>query len=129
MLNDQLANVLSAINHHEQLGRKTLVTQHNSKFIREILKLLNSNGYLGEATEVDDGKGKWLSIPLIGSINKINVIKPRFSVKRGAYEKFETLFLPAKAMGIIIVSTSKGIMTHSDAKAKGLGGRLICYCY
>lgn len=129
MLNDQLANVLSAINHHEQLGRKTLVTHHNSKFIREILKLLNSKGYIGEFSEIEDGKGKWLSIPLIGTINKINVIKPRFSVKSDSYEKFETLFLPAKAMGIIVVSTSQGIMTHSDAKAKGLGGRLICYCY
>jgi len=129
MLNDPLANVLSMIGHHEQLGRKEIKTPHNSVFIRSVLRILQENGYVGEVTEIDDGKSKWISIPLIGSINKINVIKPRFSVKRDDYEKFEKSFLPAKALGIIVVSTSKGLMTHTQAKQDNLGGKLICYCY
>jgi small subunit ribosomal protein S8 len=45
------------------------------------------------------------------------------------YEKFEKRFLPAKGVGVLIVSTIKGIMTHEEAKGKTLGGRLIAYCY
>jgi small subunit ribosomal protein S8 len=129
MLNNPLANVLSYINNHEKLGRKEIVVPTNSKFIRQVLTLLNENNYLGEFVEVDDGKGKLLSIQLIGAVNKVGVITPRFNVKKDDYEKFEKRYLPAKDFGVMIVSTSKGLMTHVDAKEKGLGGRLICYCY
>jgi small subunit ribosomal protein S8 len=129
MLNDPLANVLSYINHHESLGRKEITVGNNSKIIRKILGILNENNYLGEYKEIEDGKGKLLNISLLGNINKVGVIKPRFNVKKLEYEKFEKRFLPAKDFGIIVVSTSQGMMTHSQAKEKGLGGRLICYCY
>ena len=41
----------------------------------------------------------------------------------------EKRYLPAKDFGILIMSTSKGIMTHYDAKKKNLGGKLLSYCY
>lgn len=129
MLNDPLANVLSYINNHEKIGRKEITVANNSKVIRKILDILNANNYLGSYTEIDDGKGKLLNINLLGNVNKTGVIKPRFNVKKDEYEKFEKRYLPAKDFGIIIVSTSKGMMTHNEAKTQGLGGRLICYCY
>lgn len=129
MLNDPLANVLSFINNHEKLGRKEITVSNNSKLIRQILTILNQNNYLGEYIQTEDGKGGILTINLLGNINKIGVIKPRFNVKKEDYEKFEKRYLPAKDFGIIIVSTSKGLMVHAEAKEKGLGGRLICYCY
>lgn len=129
MLNDPLANVLSYINNHERLGRKEILVENNSKVIRTVLDILNKHNYLGTYTEVDAGKSKLLKISLLGNINKIGVIKPRFNVKKTDYEKFEKRYLPAKDFGVLIVSTSKGMMTHNEAKEKGLGGRLICYCY
>jgi ribosomal protein S8 len=39
-LNDSLANVLSHINNYEKLGKKELVTNNNSKVIREVLKIM-----------------------------------------------------------------------------------------
>jgi small subunit ribosomal protein S8 len=129
MLNDPLANVLSYINNHEKLGRKEILVANNSKLIRKVLSILQDNSYLGEFSEIEDGKGKLLKIFLLGNINKIGVIKPRFNVKKDDFEKFEKRYLPAKDFGIIIVSTSQGIMTHIAAKEKAIGGRLICYCY
>jgi len=129
MLNDPLANVLSYIGNHERLGRKEITLANNSKLIRKVLNILNENGYVGEFKELDDGKGKLLVISLLGNVNKIGVIKPRFNVKKDGYEKFEKRYLPAKDFGVILVSTSQGIMIHNQAKEKGLGGRLICYCY
>jgi small subunit ribosomal protein S8 len=129
MLNDPLANVLSYINNHEKLGRKEITVGNNSKIIRKILDIFNTFNYVGQYVEIDDGKGKLLQINLLGTINKVGVIKPRFNVKKTDYEKFEKRYLPAKDFGIIIVSTSKGMMTHTQAKEQGLGGKLICYCY
>jgi small subunit ribosomal protein S8 len=38
-------------------------------------------------------------------------------------------FLPAYNLGILLVSTSKGIMSHTDAQSQGLGGVLVGYVY
>lgn len=129
MLNDPLANILSYINHHERLGRKEITAANNSNFIRKVLSILNENNYVGEFKEIEDGKGKLLQVQLLGNINKVGVIKPRFNVKKADFEKYEKRYLPAKDFGVIIVSTSQGLMTHNRAKEKSLGGRLICYCY
>jgi len=45
------------------------------------------------------------------------------------YEKWEKRFLPAFDFGLLIVSTSQGVMTHKEAREKGIGGRLIAYVY
>jgi small subunit ribosomal protein S8 len=124
-----LANVLSFIQNYEQIGRKEMITKNNSKTIKKVLGIMQDNGYLGKIEEIKDSKGNLLKINLLGSINKCGVIKPRFRIKKGGYEKFEKRYLPAKNFGMIIVSTSKGMMTHAEAKEKKIGGALISYCY
>ncbi len=128
-LNDPLANVLSFIKNYENLGRKQLSTANNSKVIRIILEILKKEKYIESFEEIDDNRGKIININLLGKINKIGVIKPRFAVKRSDFEKFEKRFLPARGFGILIVTTPQGIMTNVEAKEKGIGGKLICYCY
>ena len=85
--------------------------------------------YIGKPELIDKTTTPHIKVNLIGTLNKCAVIKPRFSVKKGDYEKFEKRYLPAKNVGIIIVSTSKGMMTHYEAKEKSLGGLLIAYFY
>jgi small subunit ribosomal protein S8 len=121
--------VLSQINAYEKVGRKELITKSNSKIIKQVLTLMQEHKYLGGFEEIKDSKGDLLKIHLIGTINKTGVIKPRFSVQKDTYEKFEKRFLPAKDFGILIVSTPQGMITHIEAKKKGMGGRLISYCY
>lgn len=97
--------------------------------IKRILEIMQDNQYLGECKEIEDNKGNSMEINLIGAINKCNVIKPHFSVKKDEYEKYEKRFLPSRNMGIMIVSTSEGIMTHTQAKKKNIGGKLLAFCY
>ena len=115
-------------------GRYTTVPHHGVRvlarpLIKEILKVMKENGYIGDFKKLEDGKGGYIKINLLGMINKCSVIKPRYNLKSESYEKFEKRYLPAKDVGIIFVSTTKGIMTHYDAKKKSVGGRLIGYCY
>lgn len=129
MLNDPLANALSIILNAEKIGRKECEIRPMSKVIKKVLSVMKDNLYLGDVEEVKDSKGGVLKVNLLGNINDCGAIKPRFSVKKDLYEKFEKRFLPAKGMGIIVVSTPQGIMTQAEAKKKGIGCRLLSYCY
>lgn len=128
-LNNPLANVLSAINNGEKVSHKNLELRNNSKVIRTVLDILKDQGYVASYDVVEDGKGGVLNVVLAGTINKVGVITPNFPVKKSDYQTFEKRYLPARDFGIIVVSTSQGMMTHTQAKELGIGGRLIAYCY
>ena len=51
------------------------------------------------------------------------------TIKKEGYFGWERQFLPAYTMGILLVSTSKGIMSHHEARTEGLGGVLVGYVY
>lgn len=128
-LNDPLANALSAILNAEKSGKDECTLKNVSNFMKNVLDILNRHHFVGGYEEFKDNTGTILKLNLLGSINKCGVIKPRFAVQKDNYEKFEKRFLPARNMGIIIVSTSQGLMTHRDAKEKQIGGKVIAYCY
>ncbi len=129
MLNDPLANALSGILNYERKRLREFLVHPSSRIIEKVLTILNQNGYLGIYQEVSKSRGGYLKVNLMGAINRCGAIKPGFSVKKEGFEKFEKRYLPARDIGIIIVSTPRGIMTHIEAKSKNLGGRLIAYCY
>ncbi len=128
-LNDPLSNVLSQVNNYENIGKKEVLLKNNSKLIREVLRVLKDNKFVGDYKEIKDDKSNKINLNLIGNINKCGVIKPRYKVKKDGYEKFEKRYLPAKDFGVLVVSTSKGIMTHKEGKEKGIGGKLIAFVY
>ncbi len=128
-LNDPLANTLSAIENAERVGKDEVKVKPVSKIIKEMLELMKDNGYIGEISEIEDGRGKYYAIKLVKKINKCKAVKPRYPVKIGDYEKFEKRYLIAKDFGIMIISTNKGMMTHYQAKKENIGGRLLAFCY
>ena len=129
VLNDPLSNAMSKICSYEKISKKECFIKPVSKTIKKILDVLNEEGYLGSYEEIEDGRGNHLKLNLLGKINECGGIKPRFAVTIDSYEKFEKRYLPAKGFGLLIVSTSQGIMTHEKAIEKKLGGRLMAFCY
>ena len=129
MLNDPLANLFSMILNSELIGKGEITVKPISKLMKQILKVMQDNNYVGEFKETEDSKGNYLKLTLLGHINKCGVIKPRYNVKNIDFEKFEKRFLPAKDVGILLVSTPKGLMTHNEAKSKKTGGKLLAYVY
>ncbi len=129
MLNDALAATLSKVMNAEKVGKKEVVVKPSSKLIKNVLTIFNEHKYLGLFEEFEEGQKMALKINLLGNINQCGVIKPRFSTKQDNFEKWEKRYLPAKGYGILVVSTSQGLMTHAQAKEKKIGGKLIAYCY
>ncbi len=128
-LNDPLANALSIVLTDEKSGRSESKIRPSSKIIKKVLDVMKANKYVGDFEEIKDGKGGMIKLNHIGNINKCGVIKPRYSVKKSEFEKFEERYLLARDMGILVVSTPAGIITHKEAKKKNIGGKLLAYCY
>ncbi|MBW2971309.1 30S ribosomal protein S8 [Candidatus Woesearchaeota archaeon] len=128
-MNDPLANLMSNLNNAEKRYRKTLEVKPSSKLIMQVLQLLQDNHYIGEFKMIESNRGNYVQVNLINKINSCGVIKPRFAVAKDDFERFEKRFLLAKGFGVLIVSTTKGVITHEQAKEQGVGGRLLAYCY
>ncbi len=125
---DPLADALTAISNASAVGKREVTVRIASKLLGNVLKILQDEGYIGEF-EYIEGRGGAFKVKLLGRINKIGAIKPRFSVKKDEFEYWERRYLPASNVGVLIVSTPQGVMTHREAKKRGIGGVLIAYCY
>ncbi len=129
MKRDLINDALVAIKNAEAAGKQSLVVRPTSNLLKEVLKIMQKEGYIGEFEYIDDHRGGKFLIKLSHRLNNCGVIKPRFPLKKTEYERWEQRYLPAANFGILIVSTSSGLMTHYESKKNGLGGRLIAYIY
>ena len=128
-LMDHLSDALTNIRNNELQVNSTCTISPASKLIGHVLSVMKKENYISNFEYVDDNKAGKFEVELDGNINQCGVIKPRHAVKKDEFEKFEKRYLPAKNFGILIVTTPEGIMTHKEAKAKGIGGRLLAYMY
>lgn len=128
MRHDLLSDILYVMNNAEKRGKKSC-TVPASSVAKNMLMVLQRHGYVGKFEFIEDRRQGLLSIELVGKINKSRAIRPRFAVKKGEYEKWESRYLPARGFGVLLVSTSKGVMSQKEAADSGLGGRLLGYVY
>ena len=128
-MNDTLSAALSKIMNAEKAGKEEVVIKPSSKVLESVLQILKDKRYIGDFKVDNDSHGSRITIALVGEINKIGSVKPRYSLTLDEIEKFERRYLAAKDFGFLIISTSQGVMTHNDAKKENIGGRLLAYCY
>jgi len=126
---DVLSNGLTSIVNNELRNKRECVISPASKLLGRILRVMQLNGYIGEFEFIDDGRTGKFRVQLLGRVNKCGAIKPHFSVRMNEFEIWEKRFLPSRDIGMLIVSTSKGVMPHREAKEKGIGGKLVAYVY
>ncbi len=128
-LNDPISNALSKILNAEKAGKNKCKIKPVSNLLKKILDIMNNLGYVGTYDEVIDIKGNYLMLNLLGNVNKCGTIKPHYAVGKDNMVKFEKRYLLSQGFGVIILSTSQGVMTQEEAKSKNIGGKLIAYCY
>lgn len=129
---DTLANALATIMNNEMRGKKEAIIMPASKLIINVLRIMQQEGYIGEFEYIDDGRWGKVRVQLLGRINKCGVIKPRFSVKYIDLERMPhwlRKYLPSRDIGILVLSTPQGVMTHKEALKRRIGGVLIAYVY
>lgn len=129
MQHDPLNDAMSQIKNAETVGKRECMIIPSSKLIGRVLKVMQDGNYISQFEYIEDGRGGKFRVVLNGNINGCGVIKPRYSVKRIDLDKWESRFLPAQDFGLLILTTTKGVITHSQAKQFGIGGKLLAYVF
>lgn len=124
MSEDIVADGLNQIMNARKAGKEKIVLTRYSKLLISILALAKLKSYIKDYG-LEDNK---LTIEF-GKLNKCKAVKPRYTVTVSGIEKYQRRYLPAKNFGILILSTSKGILTDNTAKEKNIGGSLVAYMY
>ena len=124
MSQDILADVLNQMMNAKRAGKLIVETKSHSKLLSSVLAIAKLKGYLKSYTFKD-----FLLRIEISKLNACGAIKPRYTVTTQELANFISRYLPAKNLGILIVSTSQGLMTHQTAQEKNIGGSLIAYFY
>jgi len=123
MSQDIVSDVLNCMMNAKKAKKSEIVITRNSKLLLKVLEIMKQFGYVEYETE--NGKLKII----IKELNECKAIKPRYAVDKNSIEKYVRRFLPARNFGYVIVSTSKGLMTHQEAQENKIGGSLIAYFY
>ncbi len=131
MVTDPIADMLTRIRNANQM-RYTEVEVPASKIKEDIAKILKEEGYIVDYKIVDGTVQNTIVLNLKYGDKKERVItglkrisKPGLRV----YAKADEVPQVLNGLGIAIVSTSQGVMTGKDAKAKGLGGEVLAYVW
>lgn len=123
---DMLTRIRNAIN-----VQKTEITVPHSKIKESIATLLVDNRYLEKIEVNSDEKFKKLHITINSSdVNpRITEINRVSTPGRRLYVKYDNIPRIKNGRGIVVLSTSKGMMTGQQATKNHLGGELICKVY
>jgi len=124
-----VADAMSTLKNASDTGRAECIVQPAGRLIGELLRIMKEAGYIKEYTRIEDGRGGQFKVVMSGWINKCGCISPRYSVSLDEMEYWEQLYLPSKNIGMLMISTSKGVMGHHDARRNGVGGELLGYVY
>ena len=132
MVNDSIADMLTRIR-NAQTARHESVTLETSIMKKSIAQILLDEGYISSFEEVENaGKNKNLVINL-KYVNKnqkvITGLKRISKPGRRIYASCEELPKVLGGLGIVIVSTSKGLMTDKKARAEKIGGEIIAFVW
>lgn len=125
-MNHAVSQLVTSIK-NGQMARKERVLIPSSKLKLNILEILKKDGFVKNYEVVDGGSYNLIEVQLGYNglqpvIKEIEVIsKPG----RRVYSKVEDIPAVYNGLGVVILSTSKGVMTDYDAKQLNIGGELL----
>ena len=128
---DTVSDYLTRIRNAQQAGHRR-VDIPASKLKRAITKILVDKGYVNKFIDIEDGKQGVLRIflkydaygqPVIKKINRVS--KPGLR----KYSSSDNLPRFYGGLGIVIISTSQGLMTDKEARKLKIGGEVLCSVY
>ncbi len=127
---DPIADMLTRIRNGIAV-RKSEVAMPHSKVKQAVAELLKQSGFVKDVKVSDGAIGKILTIVISNEQEAARITEIVRLSKPGRRAYVGSTEIPAvkRGRGIVILSTSKGMMTGDEAKKLGLGGELICRVY
>lgn len=126
-MTDTLGDFLTRIR-NGYLARKQVITAPHSKLKEAVARLLEAEGYVGEISVEDTKPARTLKVTLkyVNGQPVVNEIRRLSKPGLRRYSPASKVPRILGGYGVTILSTSSGVMTDKQAKAKGFGGELLC---
>lgn len=134
---DTISDFLTKIRNANQI-RKPQLRDNYSQMRIALAKILLNEGYLANVNKIKEDGREFLILdlkydaqnePMIHSVKTLSSPGRHLYVKSNEIPKIKPLAGYKNTLGIIIISTSRGIMTGEEARKKNLGGELIAEIY
>ena len=130
-MTDPIADMLTRIRNALAVNKET-VEIPSSNMKKAIADIMLKEGYVSDVKLVEDGYAGKLVVTLKYAGKKKSVINALQRISRPGlrvYANVENMPKVMDGLGIAILSTNKGIMTDKQAKAKNVGGEVLCYIW
>ncbi|MGM0589794.1 MAG: 30S ribosomal protein S8 [Bacteroidota bacterium] len=128
---DSIADYLTRIRNAQQAGHRR-VDVPASKLKRAMTKILMDKGYIQRFINIDDNKQGIIRIFLKYDAYGEPVIKEIKRVSKPGLRKYvdsDNIPRSLNGLGIVILSTSRGVMTDKEARKLNVGGEVLCTLY
>ena len=125
-ISDMLTRIRNAI-----AVRKSEVSLPHSKLKESVARLLADSNFVDNVSVTDEPVGKTLTVQINGNDSNARITEIVRLSKPGRRYYVNALQIPVvkRGRGLVIVSTSKGLMTGDQAREQHIGGELICKVY
>jgi len=124
---DQIGNLLTIIRNAELVGHTTLTVRYSLQNM-SVLEILKKTGFVSSYKEISEGNKKDIAVTLPEPILRHHyrrLSKPG----RRLYTPAGRIPIVLRGLGIVVLSTSKGVMTGKEAHKLGIGGELMFEAY
>lgn len=129
-MSDPIADMLTRIR-NAAMVRKNEISLPHSNVKESVVRILQQSNFINGFKVVDAGVGKTLEIVINDpdQNSRITEIARLSKPGRRWYANADEIPVIKRGRGLVIISTSKGLMTGKQAHAARLGGELICKVY
>ncbi len=127
-LSDPLGDMLTRIR-NAQMRKRPKVSTPASKLRARVLDVLREEGYIRGYAEIEYGGGKTefeIELKYYDGAPVIRDIKRVSTPGRRVYSSVQDLPTIANGLGVAILSTPKGVMSDTRARAENVGGEILC---
>lgn len=127
MMTDPIADLLTRMRNAQRVKHSSVVVKH-SKANASILGILKERGFIRDFQEVGEKHEKNIVVNLKYTEDGKGVIEEMQRISRPSrrvYSSYQDLPKVRNGLGVVVVSTSKGLLTDQAARQQKIGGELV----
>ena len=127
MVKDSIADFITQLKNAGPVGKEEIVFPY-SKLVHATAELLVKEGYLVSVEKKGKKAKKLLEVKLVSAdshMPKISGVRRISKLSRRVYEKAKNLKTLRRGLGVIVLSTPKGLMTDKEAIKEKIGGEVL----
>nr|QFQ49178.1 ribosomal protein S8 [Phyllagathis osmantha] len=131
---DTIADVITSIRNAD-MNRKGMIQIESTNITENVVKMLLREGFLENVRKHQENNKYFLVVTLRHRRNRKGMYQTILNLKRISrpglriYSNYQRIPRILGGMGIVILSTSQGIMTDREARLEGIGGEILCYIW